>query len=153
MNSNKKPVMKFCRGNQRSRFQRRGATAVEFAMVAPALFVVILCCAEFARLSMMRDLANNAAYETARFVIVEGADNDDAILMANQMLARLGTQNATITINDGEEIEPLTRTVTIEIVIPMEDNSFFFASIYEGKEIRSEVTLNTERYAGYYNSN
>ena len=122
-------------------------------MVAPALFVVILCCAEFARLSMMRDLANNAAYETARFVIVEGADNDDAILMANQVLARLGTQNATITINDGEEIEPLTRTVTIEIVIPMEDNSFFFASIYEGKEIRSEVTLNTERYAGYYNSN
>ena len=133
--------------------RRLGATAVEFAFVAPALFIVILCCAEFARLSMMRDLANNAAYDTARFVIVEGADNDDAIMMANQVLARLGTQNATIIINDGEEFEPLTRTVTIEIVIPMEDNSFFYGSIYQGKEIRSEVTLNTERYAGYYNSN
>ena len=84
---------------------------------------------------------------------MEGADNEDAIMMANQVLGRLGTKNATITINGGEEIEPLTRTVTIEIVIPVAENSFFFGSLYEGKEIRAEVTLNTERYAGYYNSN
>ena len=153
MNKVSEQVLKSRNGRTRTCFQRRGATAVEFALVGPALFIVILCCAEFARLSMMRNLANNAAYDTARFVIVEGADNEDAIMMANQVLGRLGTKNATITINGGEEIEPLTRTVTIEIVIPVAENSFFFGSLYEGKEIRAEVTLNTERYAGYYNSN
>ena len=137
----------------RTRCRRKGATAVEFALVAPALFLVILVCAEFARLSMMRDLANNAAYETARAVIVEGADNEDAVLKATQIVGRLGAVDVAVIINDGEEIEPLTRSVTIEIVIPMESNSFFFASIYQGKEIRSEITLNTERYAGYFNSN
>lgn len=144
--------MKFRRRSRRSHCQRRGATAVEFAFAAPALFFVIFCCAEFARLSMMRNLANNAAYEAARCAIVEGADNEDAILMANKILGRLGTQNTTININDGEEIQALTRTVTVEIIIPMEDNSFFFGEVYGDREIRSEITLNTERYAGYFNS-
>ena len=90
--------MKFRRRSRRSHCQRRGATAVEFAFAAPALFFVIFCCAEFARLSMMRNLANNAAYEAARCAIVEGADNEDAILMANKILGRLGAQNTTINI-------------------------------------------------------
>ena len=144
--------MKFHRRFGPSRFQRRGATAVEFALVAPALFIIIFCCAEFARLSLMRNLANNAAYEAARCAIVEGAGNEDAILMANKILGRLGARNTTININDGEEIQALTRTVTVEIIIPMEDNSFFFREVYEGWEIRSEITLDTERYAGYFNS-
>ena len=64
MNKISEQVMKSRNGRTRTCFQRRGATAVEFALVGPALFIVILCCAEFARLSMMRNLANNAAYDT-----------------------------------------------------------------------------------------
>ncbi len=134
------------------RNRRRGATAVEFAFAAPALFIVIFVCAEFSRMSLMRNLAHNAAYESARAVIVEGANENDAIAVANAVIGRVGARNAQINVNNGESIDFDTDVVTVEITIPMEDNSFFFGSFYEGREIRATVSLNTERYTGYFNA-
>ncbi len=135
------------RGRKRNRL---GATAVEFAITAPALFLVIFCSAEFARLSMMRNLAQAAAYEACRAVIVEGADNDDAIAQANHILNRLGTRDAVIDINDGVAIEFDTPEVTITIDIPMASNAFFFPMAYGDRIITSTMTLRTERYSGFY---
>lgn len=140
------------RSNRPRRNQRRGATAVEFAFAAPALFIVIFVCAEFSRMSLMRNLAHNAAYESARAVIVEGADENDAIAVANSVIGRVGARNSRINVNDGESIDFNTDVVTVEVTIPMEDNSFFFGSFYHGREIRATVSLNTERYTGYFNA-
>ena len=132
--------------------RRRGATAVEFAFAAPALFAVIFVCAEFSRMSLMRNLAHNAAYEAARSVIVEGADRDDALAVASSIVGRVGARNVQIEVNDGQEVTFDTDVVKVEVTIPMEDNSFFFSSVYEGRIIRATVSLNTERYTGYFNA-
>ena len=131
---------------------RRGATAVEFAIVAPAFFVMILICAEFARMMMLRDLAHHAAYEAARTVIVEGASNQDALDEANRILARLGCEGSSVDINNGGTIDFSTESVTVTVVIPMADNAFMFASRYGDNSIEAQITLSTERYTGYFNA-
>lgn len=129
---------------------RWGATAVEFAMVTPTFLFVIFCCVEFSRISMMRNLTQNAAYEAARYVITEGSTSQDAIDKANEVLDRLGTEGAKVCVNDGAEIEFDTTQVTVRIEVPMSENSFVLPQLYNDKRIISEVTLNTERYRGFF---
>ena len=52
---------------------RAGATAVEFAIVAPIFFLIMLASFEFSRLNVIRHTADNAAYEAARHAMVPGA--------------------------------------------------------------------------------
>ncbi len=64
--------------NRRARLRRqavvrKGATVVEFAIVANLLMIMILTCMEFARLNMTRNLAQDAAYFAARYALVPGA--------------------------------------------------------------------------------
>jgi Flp pilus assembly protein TadG len=50
--------------------QRRAASAVEFAMVAPVMLIFILGLLEYARLMFMMQMLNNAAREGARYAVV-----------------------------------------------------------------------------------
>jgi Flp pilus assembly protein TadG len=142
---------------------RRGASAVEFACIAPVFIFVIAVCADFARLSMMRNLAQNASYEAARFVIAEGATINDGIARANQILARLGTRNAIVRINDSNgaagsngqvinEINFNTAEITCTIEIPLAANAMILpASMMGNKIVVSSMSVRTERYNGFYN--
>lgn len=53
--------------------ERKGAAAVEFAIVAPLLFLLILGIIEFARIFMVVQIINNGAREGARKAILPGA--------------------------------------------------------------------------------
>jgi Flp pilus assembly protein TadG len=54
-----------------SRRRRRGAALVEFAIVAPLLFLLILAMVEFGRAVMVEQVLTNAAREGARRGILE----------------------------------------------------------------------------------
>ena len=99
---------------------------------------------------MMRNLTQNAAYEAARHVIAEGSTSQDAIDKANEVLDRLGTEGAEVFVNDGAEIEFDTTQVTVRVEVPMSENSFVLPQLYSDNRIISEVTLNTERYRGFF---
>ena len=145
--------MKFKKRSTSKSRQRRGIAAVEFAMIAPAFLVVVFCSIEFARMSMMRNLALNASYESARYTMVEGATEEDARLMAEDILSRLGTKDAEIVINEGNGVAFNSPTIRTEITIPLDSNSLVFPkSMFEGKVIYASTTLRTERYRGYYNA-
>lgn len=139
------------------KIQREGATAVEFAVVAPAFLAVLFCCFEFARMSLMRNLAQNAAYEACRFAMMEGATETEGQARANEILSRLGTKNATVTTSyqsitnsDGDVVEDRA-FVTTRITIPLGDNSIVFpASAFGGNEIVTETQLRSERYIGFF---
>ncbi len=73
------------RSTRRQRRQgdsRLGVSTVEFAIVANILFIMILTCMEFARMNMVRNLAQDAAYFGARHAIVPGATAAEAIEQA-----------------------------------------------------------------------
>jgi hypothetical protein len=149
---------------RRRRKVRRGVSAIEFAMVAPAFMIVIAVCGEFSRMCIMRNAAQNACYEAARFAMTEGATVADGIERANQILGRLGTVKADIRINgsDGSlneagdvenEIQFDTPTVTCQIVINLKDNAVIFpGSMFGENKITAQMTLRTERYRGFFDS-
>ena len=144
------------------RKHRRGTVAIEFAMIAPTFLVVIAICAEFARLSMLRNMAQNAAYEAARLVMTEGAKVQEGIDKANEIMGRLGASNVTVTINgsdgsadqDGNvigEIANNTMEVTCDISFPLKDNSIIIPAYVVGDTtISATMSVRTERYRGYY---
>lgn len=140
----------------RSNSSRQGASAVEFAIVGPVMFLIIFASLEIIRLGMMQGIAEDAAYEAARYVMVPGAIKAEGVAEANRLLAVMGTQNANVVVEaydaDGlqSEISDFTRRVTVRIDIPIADNGLM-ASMYAGdRMISSTATLTFESYEGYY---
>lgn len=138
--------------NSRRRYpaNRIGATAVEFAIVAPVFLLIVFSCLEFIRLNMIRNLVQDAAYFAARDAMVPGATVEEAEAAANQILATMNTQGADITINDGSGLDDDSGTVTVTITVPVAENSFFIPNFSGGMEFTSTAVMNTERYHGYY---
>src|SRR5437879_4087676 len=82
---------------------RCGASAVEFAFVAPVFFLMVLGMIELARGIMVRHALTNAARQGCRVGILPGKGNTDITTAANSTLTPLGIKGDTITVqvNDG----------------------------------------------------
>lgn len=130
---------------------RKGATAVEFALVAPLFLLVLFACFEFGKISMVEAIAENAAFRAARDVVVLGATIDESIEEAAGRLAVLGVRNADITVepsNDGAvqtEIDDATDTIAVQISIPMADN-FIVAGFLNDFVLEREAVIPTARF-------
>ncbi len=96
----------------RTTHDRKGALTVEFAMCFPLLLLMFFAAFEFSRANMLRQTAENAAYEGARRAIVPGATADDAKNFAKKMLAIVGAKGANIDV-DPKVIEEDTPEVTV----------------------------------------
>jgi Flp pilus assembly protein TadG len=57
----------------RCRKERRGAAIVEFAVVAPVLFLLIFGMIEYGRMVMVQQVLTNASREAARQAVLDGA--------------------------------------------------------------------------------
>jgi hypothetical protein len=60
-----------------ARRSSRGATLVEFALVAPMFFLVLFSIVEAARFVFYYEMLNNATRDGARYAIVHGANSFD----------------------------------------------------------------------------
>lgn len=119
---------------------RDGATAVEFALTAPLVLFIAFACLEFARVNMIRNSAENAAYEGARAGIVPGATADGASATARAVVDHVFTNGETITVEPAE-ITPNTESVTVTIEIPLDENSWVLPVFFPGKTITARRTL------------
>ncbi|MEQ8850000.1 TadE family protein [Botrimarina sp.] len=129
---------------QRRRPVRRGATAVEFAIVAPVFFMVLLAMFEFTRLNVLRHTADNAAYEAARAAMVPGATADDARDAANLLLRVAGARGATVDPTPAV-ITTDTEEVSVAISVPLDQNGWVVPKFTRGRTLTSRSTLRTER--------
>ncbi len=138
--------MKTTRNKQRSRrhVDRRGATVVEFALVAPVFFVLLVTSFEFSRLNVIRHTADNAAYEAARVGMVPGATAAEAINEANRILNIAGTQGAQVSVNPAV-LTPDTQQITVMVDVPMDQNGWITPKFTAGRLMHSESTLKAER--------
>ena len=113
-------VCRLCRRN------RKGAAAVEFAIVAPIFFLLIFGMIEFGRMVMVQQVITNASREGARVAVLDGAVRDGSqsspgvIDSVERYLqnARIDPNDATITVDPYTPSsagygEPVTVTVAI----------------------------------------
>ena len=139
--------------NQRRRVKRRraesrlGASAVEFAIVANVMFVMILACMEFARMNMVRNLAQDAAYFAARQAIVPGATATEAEGEASQILDSILAGGYTVSVSDvGADSEDVTVTVDVDLTAV----ALFAPYFLTDTTLSATARMRTERYEGFY---
>lgn len=143
--------MKKTFAKKRVSFTRRAATAVEFAMVAPILFLSIFACIDFGRLMMVESIVEQSAFEAARNVAVIGAIKQDAKDLANSELFFFGIESAEITVTplvDGsaqQEINHATEQVSVTVSVPFKDVAYvgWFSN---GSRVERTAVIDTERF-------
>lgn len=82
-----------------TRARRRGASAVEFAIVAPVFFLVVLGIIEFGRMVMAQQVITNAAREGARIAVLDSATTARVQTRVGDYLAAAGLSGATVSVS------------------------------------------------------
>lgn len=137
------------RKRKRNSSSRRGATAVEFALVAPILFLLIFASIEFARMMMTVSMIEQSAFEAARNVAVLGATAAEGEAVIQQELGFLGIDTAEVTIvgiRNGVEqsqIDDGSEQISVNIVVATGD--FMFTNV-GGSRIERTAVIETERF-------
>src|SRR3954463_11222957 len=76
------------------RKKRCGAAAVEFAIVAPLLVILVLGLIEFGRVLMVQQVLTNAAREGCRTAVLEGSTTSDVNTTVSNYLTASGISGA-----------------------------------------------------------
>lgn len=133
-------MLTFKTRNSKLETRRSGATSVEFAIVAPIFFTLVIASLEFGRLNIIRHTADQAAYEAARFAMVPGATAAEARTKAESMLKIVGARDSKITI-----VGPTDDKVTVTVDVPLDKNGWIAPKFTKNKTIHATSTLKTER--------
>ncbi|MBL8818346.1 MAG: pilus assembly protein [Planctomyces sp.] len=119
--------------------RRAGAVTVEFAVVAPLIFLLFLGGLELTAMNFVRQTASNASYEAARRAIVPGSTVAEAEAEAMRLLTALRIQNgAVVTINR------TTEKVNVTIEIPAANHSWGLTRFSKNLKIRQHCQLTLE---------
>lgn len=126
---------------------RLGASVVEFAVVANILILMILTCMEFARMNMVRNLAQDAAYYAARYAMVPGASSDEAVAEADRIMSAMVTNGYTVDVTSlDSEAEDIRVTVSVDLT----EVALFAPYFLPSTNISTVAHMRTERYDGFY---
>jgi Flp pilus assembly protein TadG len=129
--------------NPRQRCPRRGAVSVEFALVVPILFLFIFGIIEFARLNMLRNSIENAAYEGARRGIIPGATADNAKDEALLVMKAVSVHNAKVDVSP-PTIDSTTPQITVTVNVPL-NGAAWVIYVSSRKDVMSRsITLKRE---------
>jgi len=98
--------------------RRRGATVVEFAVVAPLLFLFVFAMIEFGRMVMVEQILTNAAREGARRAILEQSTATEVETIVSDYLAGSSIPGATVAVSPSSFNhvgfgDPVTVTVSV----------------------------------------
>jgi Flp pilus assembly protein TadG len=135
-----------CKRRRSPRREPAGVVTTEFAICAPILFFFFFAALEFSRVNMIRQSVENAVYEGCRRGIVPGATADDCRNSAQVVLNSISANNATVTVTPSA-ITPNTSSVTVEISVPLNSNSWVAPFFFNGRSVANSMTLNRERFS------
>jgi Flp pilus assembly protein TadG len=132
------------------RARRRGVAAVEFAVVASLLFVLILGIIEFGRAMMVLELLNNAARNGVRVGCLAGSANTDVGSAVTSALSGAGFSGTTNTIKVNGTVADVNTAVsgdavTVIVQVPYNNVTWLPTSMFlAGRTLGSNVTMRHE---------
>ncbi len=129
--------------------RRRGAAVMEFAFVAPVMFLMILGMIELARGLMVTHMLTNAARNGCRAGVVEGKANSDIVAAVNAALAPVGINSDTVTIqvndNSGDVLHAQPGDeLTVLVSVPTSSVSWVPLLKYLPSSLAGQYTLRRE---------
>jgi Flp pilus assembly protein TadG len=118
------------------RCARSGAAVVEFAVLAPVLFLLIFGMIEYGRMIMVQQLITNAAREGARVAILEGKTNADVIDAVQEHIGGgvpIGDND--VTTNPADiTTTPAGESVTVTVGVDFADVSWLPEALWLGSK-------------------
>jgi Flp pilus assembly protein TadG len=125
---------------------RRGASVVEFAIVAPLFFLLVLGMIEFGRMVMVQQVLTNASREGARRAVLSGISDTDVETTVEDYLANASISGATVTVTTQAPTPPDTAEARIvTVTIPFSQVSWLPTPIFMGsKTLSASTTMRRE---------
>ncbi len=120
---------------------------MEFAICANIFFVLIFTCMEFARMNMIRNLAQDAAYFAARQAMVPGATVAEAEAAADQVMNMMTASGYEV---DVEPIDENSPNVVVTVTVDFDQIALFAPMFLPNATIETTARIRTERYEGFY---
>lgn len=123
-------------GNNSKR--RKGAAAVEFAVVAPMLIALVFGMIEFGRAIMVQQVIVNASREGARMAVVEGTSAADVNAAINAQLTAANIDNPKIVfkVNGNAVSDPTVGSagdaITVDVSVAYADVTWLPTPTYLG---------------------
>jgi Flp pilus assembly protein TadG len=138
-NSSMSTAVSLSRRNQK--WSRRGASVVEFAIVAPLFFLLVFGMIEFGRMVMVQQVLTNASREGARRAVLSGVSDADVETTVEDYLANASISGATVTIATQAPTPPDTAEArVVTVTIPFSQVSWLPTPIFLGSNTLSAST-------------
>ena len=122
---------------------RRGAVAVEFALTAPLLFLLLFGALELGHANMVFNVTEAAAYEGARQGIVPGATAADCEAAVQRLLTIANIDGGTVTVTPAN-LETESDTIQVSIQVPYAQNTIITPTFTNGLNIQRTCVLSRE---------
>jgi Flp pilus assembly protein TadG len=122
---------------------RRGATAVELAIVAPILMLFVVATLELWRVNMIRFVAQQAAYQASRQGVVPGVQSATLEQAALDVMATVGAVDTQVDIQPPVILDT-TDQITVTVNVPVASNGWIIPYFYQYPFISGRSTLTRE---------
>jgi len=134
---------KLCRSCRR---QRRGTAVVEFALVAPLFFLLVMGMIEYGRMVMVQQILTNASREGARRAVLDGITTANVQTAVNTYLSGASITGATVTVTSNAPVAPdYANSMTVVVQIPFSQVSWLPSPMYLGsKTLSASTTMRKE---------
>ena len=111
---------------RRKKRQRRGAAAVEFAIVAPLFIMLVFGMIEFGRMVMVQQVITNASREGARRAVVDASTIEDVrdVVEKYSASSSITVPRENITINPDPAVTANGDPITVSVSLPFADISW-----------------------------
>lgn len=130
---------KLCRLFRRN---RQGASAVEFAVVAPLFFLLVMGMIEYGRMVMVQQVITNASREGARRAVLDGATAAEVTTTVTNYMTSSRITGATITVTPNPPSSAAAGSpVTVAVSIPFSQVSWLPSPMYLGATTLSATTV------------
>lgn len=122
---------------------RRGSTAVEFAICLPILLALVFGLFEFSRMTQLQHTARLAAFEGARAGITLNGSATDVKNAVNHVMTGVGVSTFTTTVTPAT-LGYTSPTVSVNVSVPAKANAWFSWFVPNSTTISATITLTRE---------
>lgn len=111
---------------------RRGAAAVEFAIVAPLFFMLVFGCIEFGRALMVQQILTNASRVGAREAITLNASESEVISTASSYANSTSVSGVNVSVSPNPSSAQAGDMVSVTVSVPFSNVSWIPAPWFMG---------------------
>ncbi len=115
---------------------------MEFAVVAPLFFLLILGMVEFGRMMMVQQILTNASREGARIAVLDNTTTADTVAAVTDYLSSGRVSGATITVTpDPPSSAGYGEAVSVSVSVPFDQVSWLPSPMFLGGNSLEATTV------------